>query len=277
MPEAHLPAHFMKRRMHSLLGVWLSIFLLEHLFTNSQAALYFKDRGSSFVKAVNQIHDVPFLIVIEVIFLAFPFILHALWGIYYLRSSKQNSITLSKKEVSLPMYKRNRAYTWQRVTALILVPAIFLHVYHMRFYRYPVEEDQSGHPYYIVRVYDDKALPTVLSNLSGHSIPQETLPSLKLSEGQILTSLPSFGAATFLNVRDTFKSPTMVLLYSIFVVAASYHGFNGLWTFLISWGITLTQRAQKYAKVATNLLMSIVMLLGLFSIWGTYWTFVFET
>jgi succinate dehydrogenase / fumarate reductase, cytochrome b subunit len=269
MSQPHLSAHFLKRRMHSLLGVWLSIFLLEHLFTNSQAALYFQDRGSSFIKAVNQIHEVPYLIVVEIVFLAFPFILHGIWGIYYLWSSKQNSFTLSKKEVSLPMYKRNRAYTWQRVTAIILVPAILLHVYYMRFHRYPLEEEGIGSKAYVVKVYEDKALPKVLENLNGKVLSQEN--------GEVKVALPSFGAATFLNVRDTFKSPALVLLYSIFVAAATFHGFNGLWTFLISWGITLSEKAQNYAKVVTNFLMGLVIFFGLFSIWGTYWTFVFST
>ena len=260
--------------MHSLLGVWLSIFLLEHLFTNSTAALYFRDSGSSFIRLVNQIHETPFLIVVEVVFLAFPFVLHALWGIYYLWTAKQNSMVVSKHDVALPQYKRNRAYTWQRITAMFLVPAILLHVYHMRFYRYPLEE---GDHQYVVRVYDDKALQGVVEKLQGRLLPTTVEPKMHLEKGQVLAELPSFGAATYLNVRDTFKSPAMVLLYSLFVVAAAFHGFNGFWTFLISWGVTISRRAQNWSKVVTNGLMLLVMAFGLFSIWGTYWTFVFQT
>lgn len=284
---AGIPRTFLKRRLHSLLGLWLSIFLMEHLFTNSQAALYFRDSGSSFIKLVNRIHETPFLIVVEITFLALPFLLHAIWGIAYLVGARLNSFPTSGKTPSLPQYKRNRAYTWQRITALLLVPAIFLHVYHMRFHRYPMVSYENHQESYVVRLKQDQELSSVVSTLKGtlfssaEKIPQtqewKKIQSEKpLKPGEALAEVPSFGAATYLNVRETFKSPTLVLLYSIFVIAACFHGFNGLWTFLITWGVTLSRRAQLLSRVVTTTLMGIVMTLGLVAIWGTYWTFVFS-
>ena len=68
----------------------------------------------------------------------------------------------------------------------------------------------------------------------------------------------------------------MVILYSILVIAATYHAFNGLWTFMITWGVTITRRSQRIMRFITTTMMTIVMFLGLISAWGTYWTTVFQ-
>jgi len=53
--------------------------------------------------------------------------------------------------------------------------------------------------------------------------------SLKL--GQVIAVANDFGTVSLPAVRDTFKNPIYVGLYTIFVLAACFHGFNGLWTF----------------------------------------------
>ena len=55
-----IPKEFIRRRAHSLMGLWLVLFLIEHLFTNSQAALLIGDNGSGFVKAVNALKSLPY-------------------------------------------------------------------------------------------------------------------------------------------------------------------------------------------------------------------------
>ncbi len=128
---------FIKRRVHSLLGLFLVVFLLEHLFTNSQAALLFGNSGSNFVRMVNFLHNLPYLSVIEIVLLGVPFALHGFWGIRYALRGRINSHSLQKDKPSLP-YGRNRAYTWQRYTSWILLFGVIFHVIHMRFYRYPI-------------------------------------------------------------------------------------------------------------------------------------------
>ncbi len=44
---------FIGRRVHSLMGLWLVVFLTEHLIVNSQAALWIGDDGHGFVLLVN--------------------------------------------------------------------------------------------------------------------------------------------------------------------------------------------------------------------------------
>jgi hypothetical protein len=70
-----LPRAFVWRRVHSLMGLWLALFLTEHLLTNSQAALLLGDNGGGFVRTVNWIHDLPYLQVIEVFLIGTPILM----------------------------------------------------------------------------------------------------------------------------------------------------------------------------------------------------------
>jgi succinate dehydrogenase / fumarate reductase, cytochrome b subunit len=314
-----LPRPFILRRMHSLLGVWLVIYLFEHLLVNSQMALYLEDDGSGFVRMVNSIHSIPFLQAVELIFLGLPFLIHGLWGIKYALTSKSNSFRSSGTNPSLPQYKRNRAFTWQRVTSWLLLVGIIAHVVHMRFIEYPEKIYRGDQVNYFVSLDFNPGLPLVAQKLNvqlydnaqllereeglekekkileelkpnGETYEADVLYSKFMSEveeeeewvkaakkkpikkDQVLAVAPSAGGAFFLIVRQAFLSPALVILYSILVVSAVYHAFNGLWTFMITWGITLTRRSQKTMRAITTILMAIVMFLGLMSAWGTYWT-----
>src|SRR4026207_984938 len=109
-----LPSAFIWRRLHSLMGLWLVLFLMEHLFVNSQAALLLGENGKGFVRAVNAIHNLPYLQAIEVTLLGVPILIHLIWGIKYLLTSKSNSGKTDGSSPSLSKYARNHAYTWQR-------------------------------------------------------------------------------------------------------------------------------------------------------------------
>ncbi|MCH9611520.1 MAG: Succinate dehydrogenase cytochrome b558 subunit [Chlamydiales bacterium] len=262
-----LPRPFLMRRLHSLLGLFLVLFLFEHLLVNSQASLFFQDDGYSFVRMVNKIHDIPYLKVVEILFLALPFLVHGLWGIHYAVTGRANSFGSGKKKPTLAQYKRNRAYTWQRWTSWILLIGISLHVYQMRFLYYPDVRTEGDQQFYTVQVENDPHL-TTLAESFGATI---------LNEGpKVSIEAPSAGVAIFLTVRNTFKSPLMVILYTILVIAASYHAFNGLWTAMITWGIACTRRSQIRLRILTTLLMWVVMVLGLMACWGPYWTQVWS-
>ena len=57
------------------------------------------------------------------------------------------------------------------------------------------------------------------------------LASFRLKENQMVAVSSMPGTAFLLMVRNTFKSPVMAVLYTIFVLAAAFHAFNGFWTF----------------------------------------------
>ncbi|MGH2638841.1 MAG: succinate dehydrogenase, partial [Rhabdochlamydiaceae bacterium] len=92
----------------------------------------------------------------------------------------------------------------------------------------------------------------------------------RVSSTHVVAVTSDFGTATLLSVRDTFKSPLYVGLYTIFVLAACFHAFNGFWTFLITWGVVLRVCAQKGALKLAWAFMTLVAFFGLAAIWGTY-------
>lgn len=258
-----IPRAFFWRRMHSLTGFWFLLFLIEHLVVNSQAALFIGDDGSGFIRAVGEIKNLPYLPFIELFLLGFPILIHLIWGIEYLRTAKPNSFATDGSSPSLAEYPRNQAYTWQRITSWILLFAVLAHVVHMRFVDYPGTIKEGEHKFYTVRLTDDSGLRSVAHRLN---VRLEPSPS-----GELLAVVPDFGTAELLMVRETFKMPIMIALYTIFVLAACYHGFNGLWTFLITWGVCLTERSQRIARRFANVLLFLVAFLGLSAIWLTYW------
>ncbi len=327
-----IPQAFIWRRLHSLTGIFLVLFLISHLLTNSQAALFFGDDGYGFVKGVNAIHDLPYLPFIEIALLAVPILIHMIWGIQYLRTGELNSFDGDGRKPSLPEYGRNRAYSWQRITSWILLLGIIGHVTHMRFVNYPTSAKVDGQEYYMLPVSLDQGLIGVAHRMnvrllnkkmidyeklkdfsksdSSESSVKEFFDSLKglfskanspeslnpeaknllieqrqeqqlewikaaeahtLKEGEVLAVAPSFGTIELLLVRETFKSPLMIALYTIFVLSACFHGFNGLWTAMITWGVTISEASQRMMLRISTALMVLVAFLGLAAIWGTYW------
>lgn len=252
------------RRIHSLLGLWLVLFLLEHLFTNSQAALLPEGNWKHFIGAVDFIHNLPYLHVVETVLLGVPILFHMGLGIKYLIRSKANSRPSDGSKPSLPRNPRNHAYTWQRITSWILLVGIILHVGYMRFYRYPDTVVENNKEFYLVDVSVTKGLEPLAKRL-GVTVLNE--------EGETIAKCPKFGTATLLVVRDAFHSIFKSILYTIFVLAACFHAFNGLWTFMISWGCVLGVKSQKTAVNICIGIMVIIAALGLSAIWGTHWSF----
>ncbi|WP_442603368.1 succinate dehydrogenase cytochrome b558 subunit [Paenibacillus sp. KN14-4R] len=50
-------------------------------------------------------------------------------------------------------------------------------------------------------------------------------------------------------MHDIVNNPLYFWIYVIGVLAASFHFCNGMWSFLVSWGITIGPRAQKVSTV----------------------------
>lgn len=273
-----VPKAFIWRRLHSLMGLWFVLFLIEHLLTNSQAALWLGDNGKGFVNMVNALHNLPYLQVIEIVLLGVPILLHIVLGVKYLFTSKSNISRGDGSKPYLPL-RRNYAYSLQRVTSWILLVGIILHVYKFRVLEYPESVHTGTGTVYLVKVSDDAGLSSVADRLHvslfGKDSPQDSwVPARekeKLGPQEVIAATPDFGTATLLTVRDTFKHPLYIGLYTIFVLAACFHACNGFWTFLISWGWVLKMAAQRAWVSVSIVLMLIMLFLGLAAIWGTYW------
>ncbi|WP_017726666.1 succinate dehydrogenase cytochrome b558 subunit [Halalkalibacterium ligniniphilum] len=62
----------------------------------------------------------------------------------------------------------------------------------------------------------------------------------------------AFGAEVNYNMMaDILSSPFMLVFYILGVISATFHFANGLWSFAVSWGITVTPRAQQIATYVT--------------------------
>lgn len=293
---------FIWRRVHSLMGLWLVLFLFFHLMVNSQAALWIGDDGHGFVRLVNSLESLPYLQVIETVFIGIPLLVHGLWGIKRALSAKTNS---SDGKGFMPVMKesRNRAFTWQRVTSWILLFGVLGHVVQMRFLDMPDKVYFDDKEHFVVKLQADEGLYTLASRLGvvlyhGGAYPLEAGPAftnikqqeidarqreaqaekwagilgcLSLNDSEVLAVSDEPGKAILLRVRETFKSPLMCILYTIFVLAAAFHALNGLWTALITWGAILSYRSQLALRPVVWIGSALLIFFGLAAIWGSFW------
>ncbi len=230
------------------MGFWLLLYLIIHLFTNSQAALWMGETGAPFVRMVNSLESLPFLPAIEVTLIAVPLLVHGIWGILRIFTARTNSLP----------YQRNRAFTWQRITSWILLVGVIGHVVQMRFLDQPRYVDGS----YQVLVSSDDQLPTLAARVDATTIPTDN--------GTIVYGQTP-GQAMLFMVRNTFKSLIFCTLYSIFLLSAAFHAFNGFWTFLITWGILLSYKAQLRAQWLIVAGFALLTFFGFAAIWGSYY------
>jgi succinate dehydrogenase / fumarate reductase cytochrome b subunit len=304
---------FLIKRLHSITGLFFILFLIEHLLTNSEAALFVGEDGISFIRSVNLLQSLPYLEGIEFVALGMPIGIHVLLGLYSLLSTRYNSFNGDGSVPSLPQYPRNVAFTFQRITAIFLIVGVLAHVASMRFINKPQHIEKTNQFYLIAS--PDQGLLTVAPRLDVTILTQESKNLLlqrltkkvtflrkSLSEnlpGPFLEKkhfdinrleakisfiskqqpsdtswtaiTPDFGTACLLMVRDNFKSWYLCILYTIFVLMATFHAGNGFWTFAITWGITQNEQGRKLVRIFSLFLISLFSFWGLSSIFGTYW------
>ncbi|GGH72850.1 succinate dehydrogenase cytochrome b558 subunit [Compostibacillus humi] len=63
-------------------------------------------------------------------------------------------------------------------------------------------------------------------------------------------------------MEGILSNPIMFWFYIIGVISAVFHLANGLWGFLVSWGITQTPKSQRVATYATLIVFLVVSYLG---------------
>jgi succinate dehydrogenase / fumarate reductase, cytochrome b subunit len=78
-----------------------------------------------------------------------------------------------------------------------------------------------------------------------------------------------FGAeVNFQMMEEIFSNPFMVAFYVLGVLSTIFHFANGLWSFCVSWGITVTPRSQRiatYVTIGIFLALSIVGMRAIFA------------
>ncbi|MFS0636337.1 succinate dehydrogenase cytochrome b558 subunit [Mesobacillus foraminis] len=74
----------------------------------------------------------------------------------------------------------------------------------------------------------------------------------------------AFGAeVNFQMMEEILGSPFMFAFYVIGVISAIFHFANGLWSFFVSWGITVTPRSQLISTYVTIGLFVVLSIIGI--------------
>lgn len=79
----------------------------------------------------------------------------------------------------------------------------------------------------------------------------------------------AFGAeVNFDMMANILSNPVMLIFYIVGVLSAVFHFANGLWSFFVSWGLTITPRSQQistYVTMGIFVLLTIVTLRTIFA------------
>ncbi len=113
---------FVLRRLHSLSGIVpIGAFLIEHFISNSESA----NGVQAYNDQVKFLTSLPFVHVLEWVFIFIPLLYHALYGIWIWYRGDSN--------VSEYPWSGNWLYTSQRWTGIVAFAYILYHVIDMRF------------------------------------------------------------------------------------------------------------------------------------------------
>lgn len=113
---------FLLRKVHQLTGIVpLGMFFFVHMWTNSAAL----NGPKSFNEHVQTIHDMPYLIFIEIFGIFLPLVFHSVYGVLISAEAKPNVLNYG--------YARNWFYLFQRVTGIFLFFFLLFHILNFRF------------------------------------------------------------------------------------------------------------------------------------------------
>lgn len=83
--------------------------------------------------------------------------------------------------------------------------------------------------------------------------------------GESMSGLPTFEI-----VREALSQPLVFAVYVVGVIASAYHLCNGVYTFLITWGITIGPKSQRVSNLITNAAFVLVSILGIAGMTGFF-------
>ncbi len=196
---------FLLKKLHSLSGVVpLGVFVVSHLMTQAQA-LWGQAR---YDEAVGASQKIPYLPIVEVLFVLLPLAFHGIYGVVLSLESRPN--------VGAYPYSRNWMYVAQRLSGIAALAFVVWHV---------------------SRYWLDK--------YKGELAPSDFYPALCADL--------SFSHAGV---------PIVALAYLLGIAATVFHLANGLWGFCVSWGITVSRRAQRISATAFGITGLVLFLFG---------------
>lgn len=199
---AHTKNEFYLRRVHSLLGIIpIGAFLVVHLMVNHQAT----QGAEAFNKASMFMESLPFLIIVEFLFIYIPILYHGLYGIHIAFTTKEN--------IGHYSIFRNWMFALQRVTGVITFIFIFVHLWQTRL---------------------QKAF-------FGKEVNYDMM-------------------------HQTLQHPLWAIIYMICIVAVVFHFANGIWSFLVTWGILQSKKSQQVFTWVSLIVFLILSYIGVSAI-----------
>src|SRR5436190_6616765 len=113
---------FLLRKLHQLTGIVpLGLFYFVHLYTNSAAL----NGPKVFNDHVQDIHNMAYLLFIEIFGIFIPLLFHSVYGILISGEAKPNVLNYG--------YARNWFYVFQRATGIFLFIFLLFHILNFRF------------------------------------------------------------------------------------------------------------------------------------------------
>ena len=67
---------------------------------------------------------------------------------------------------------------------------------------------------------------------------------------------------------DILDNPFMMIFYALGIISTVFHFSNGLWSFMLSWGITITPRSQIISTYVTGVIFITLTIIGLMSLFA---------
>jgi succinate dehydrogenase / fumarate reductase cytochrome b subunit len=69
-------------------------------------------------------------------------------------------------------------------------------------------------------------------------------------------------------MAEIFSSPFMLVFYIVGVTSAIFHFANGLWSFAVSWGLTVSPRSQRIMTYFTLIVFVLLTYIGISAIFA---------
>lgn len=69
-------------------------------------------------------------------------------------------------------------------------------------------------------------------------------------------------------MAEIFSNPFMVAFYLVGVISTIFHFSNGLWSFAVSWGLTISPKSQKIMTYVTLIIFVLLSYVGVSAIFA---------
>jgi succinate dehydrogenase / fumarate reductase, cytochrome b subunit len=220
--------YFWIRRLHSLTGV-VPIGAFVLVHLFTNAYSWSPKAFNEHVKALN---ETPLVVFIEYIGIIAPIAFHGILGLWM----------AVRMDVNQPQYSnfRNWMYFLQRLSGVIVLGFIVFHLIQFRFM-------SEG-------AFKETHLPDPLRIIE---------PDAKPYTHGAYNAYNPYGV-----IRAGLQSPLVKGVYIVGLLATAFHFANGLWSFCVTWGLTIGRKSQLIMSYVTMAIFLGVAAFGFYAYFG---------